>query len=128
MYRYHRTIASLALLSVLLRVLVPSGYMPSNVSEGWYLKLCHHGLTAEVVQILLGDHGHHHHHDHDSHSASTVDQCDLGSGYAGSALINTIDFLPSIFFASTLVLAFYLNSVLQTLVRLYNSRAPPFFF
>ena len=80
-----------------LRVFVPVGYMPSSVTEGWYLSLC--PGAEPVLTALLGaqDTGHHqHHHDHgagpdaDGGAVAMPEHCDLGSGFGGLYLIEAL--------------------------------------
>ena len=87
-----RILSYLLLGTLLLRVAVPVGLMPGDLSDGWYLQICPDGLSPAAMQVFMGDeHHHHHHHDHhqgeDSESANPV-FCDLGAGFA-SALIDS---------------------------------------
>lgn len=80
----HRALARAALLGVLLRIAVPAGFMPAEISGGWYLQLCPDGLSATVVAALLG-HAHHAHHEHDTADSGYL-QCELGGGLCGAML------------------------------------------
>lgn len=60
---------ALAVLALSLRVLVPGGYMPASVADGWYLQWCPDGVSVEVLEALFGQsaagdsaHAHHLHH------------------------------------------------------------------
>jgi len=64
-----------------LRVLVPAGLMPADMTDGWFLKLCPDGVSAEWMAGLNGDH-HHHHHEEDGAQDSS---CELGGGLGASA-------------------------------------------
>lgn len=67
------------------RLLVPAGYMPAALGEGWPIKLCHQGLPEH----LLGAHhdGHHQEHDqHDSGEQLLWEHCPFGA-LLGAALI-----------------------------------------
>ena len=88
-----RVLSYLLLGTLLLRVLVPAGFMPTDVSGGWYLEICPDGLTPAAMQVFMGDdHQYHHHHGHHNHADNAESAnpvfCDLGAGFA-SALIDT---------------------------------------
>jgi len=111
-------LARLALLGVALRLAVPAGYMPADLSDGWYLEWCPDGLPVAVTAALLG-HGHHHHDDGDD------GRCELGGGLSTTAVLE-----PPV--ASELVPALAEPAVWQIPLRpspaatkAYDSRAPP---
>jgi len=70
-----RLATHLLLLTFCVRALVPAGYMPGDLDDGWHLKLCPDGLTQSSFTGLLG-----HQHDHE-HSADSVSTCEL-SGFS----------------------------------------------
>ena len=80
-----RLLGAAALAALALRLVIPTGLMPSSVEDGWFLKLCPDDMPAEVMAALLGedDHHHHHHHHHggekDGVASVVYVQCDLGS-------------------------------------------------
>jgi hypothetical protein len=97
--KYRAGVVRLALLALLMRVLVPAGYMPVAVAGGWYLELCPDGIPVDTVAALFGESAHSHssttdHHDmsvpagmsmeasHDSHSSPTG-QPNAGQGHPG---------------------------------------------
>ncbi len=71
----------LALAAFGLRALVPVGFMPAAVGQGWFLQLCPQGMSEAAMAVLLGKQHHHHHHQTQgkAQSASPV-QCELGGG------------------------------------------------
>ncbi|MEQ8857466.1 MAG: hypothetical protein RIC56_02355 [Pseudomonadales bacterium] len=84
--------------ALLLRVLVPAGYMPAALADGWLLQLCPDGLPAATVQALLGPSHQHHEHHAPPHGApndlaaaddaiAVPDQCELG-GFAMAAIVD----------------------------------------
>ncbi|MEQ8914853.1 MAG: hypothetical protein RIE03_21405 [Pseudomonadales bacterium] len=82
---------------VLLRVLVPAGYMPAALAGGWFLQLCPDGLPVAAMQALLGEAHHHHHHHAPDNGASAggdavamPEQCQLGAGFAAAATVETL--------------------------------------
>ncbi len=124
-----RFLASLALLAMLLRIAVPSGYMPSALADGWYLKLCSDGISSSAMTALLGqeDHSHHHHHGGDTQSSGSeqaFDQCDLGSGFA-SALVLQENSLALGLFILVFIAGLLIAAPLPGRSRLYLARGPP---
>ena len=73
-----RLLFILAILSLSLHVIVPPGFMPANVNDGWHLSWCPDGMPDEVMYALFG-HAHHH---HGSDSKTSFSQCDLSGLYA----------------------------------------------
>lgn len=55
--RGHRSSRLLPLLlaALLLRTLIPGGFMPSSVNDGFFLALCPDGLLPEIYAALAGD-------------------------------------------------------------------------
>ena len=121
----HHLLARAALLGMLLRIAVPAGFMPDDVSGGWYLKLCPDGLPASVMAALLG-HAHHAHHAH--HDAAPDDgfqQCELGGGLSGSALVDPPTDLADASAPERFDVAFVFSARRPGAAIAYQSRAPP---
>lgn len=79
-----------AALTLLLRTLVPAGYMPAPLTNGWPVQICPDGLPLAAVEALLGQaHDHHHHGGHADAGNDTAmpEQCELGAGFAASAAV-----------------------------------------
>ncbi|MFK7915321.1 MAG: hypothetical protein AB8B93_15515 [Pseudomonadales bacterium] len=54
-------VLQISLLAVLLlRVLVPVGYMPAALADGWPVQLCPDGLSSAAMTALLGEQHQHH--------------------------------------------------------------------
>jgi hypothetical protein len=55
--RGHRSsrLFPLLLAALLLRTLIPGGFMPSSVNDGFFLALCPDGLLPEIYAALAGD-------------------------------------------------------------------------
>ena len=76
---FRRWAAGLALAGILVRALIPLGYMPGNVLDGEFMVLCPSGLPANVVHAL---HGH-----HDADAALELDRaCPIGGALQYAAL------------------------------------------
>jgi hypothetical protein len=120
--------------ALLLQALVPAGFMPVSVSDGWPLALCPDRLAPNAVQALLGERGgHHHHHGMSGATASEdgqpaspkVEQCELGAAAPGAGIpAHAVIELPE--FQS---LSDYARSDQQPRVQRqfssFRSRAPP---
>lgn len=73
--RQSRWMSRLAIILFVLQVSIPRGYMAADLDSGWYLKLCHQGLSAASMAVFVGEH--HHHHHGDNADATDARLCDL---------------------------------------------------
>ena len=89
-----RTLSLLAAISLTLHVLVPPGFMPTNLGDGWYLKWCPDGMSAEIMHALFG----HEHHAED-HQNQSYAQCDLSGLSADADPPATLASTDSVFFS-----------------------------
>ncbi len=124
---------ALAIFALCLRVLVPGGYMPANMADGWYLQWCPDGVPVEVLEILFASpeaspaHAHHHGApsptDEQAESGSYV-QCDASGSSADAQLASP---LPSILAGALAAAASPLRPAPPATARVvaYRSRAPP---
>ena len=128
--RSSRGLYTLALLSLTLHALVPSGFMPAPVDSGWFLKWCPEGLTTRQMQALFADKGHndHHHHHHSQDQADTKHQpfqlCDL-SGLSAEACLPQLAPLVDDGLAKHNRTSTPHNFYLPSTYTAYHSRAPP---
>jgi len=124
---HHRWIAGVALLALLLRVLVPAGYMPAALASGWYLSLCPHGMPNPAAVAALGHSMHHDHaqHGHDHDAAQGPDQCELGSGFALLAMVAAFASPVALAPVLAIVYTYALPFLARTHARFYDGRAPP---
>jgi len=115
---------TLMLLSVaiLLRAIIPVGYMPGSLQSGLLFELCPEGLPAELIQSLSG--GHQHHMADDAESAHSFEACAIGHLAVTAATASFADFLtePPVQTEATAVAAILFRTAP---VRAYSSRAPP---
>lgn len=121
-HRHMFKIRQLILLGLVLRVVVPVGFMPANLGDGWYLKLCPEGMSVNSMVALLGHHHHYHHHAHDEEAS--FDQCDLAgfSSLAALSANNTPEF--SILYVTPVAVIPVDRYDRDTLIS-YRPRAPP---
>ena len=120
-------LAKALLTAVLLRAIMPMGYMPGSLSDGLPFELCPEGLPASVLAVLKGQERHHHHLQPDDGAepqVSVYEQCDFGHlcTPAVTDFDSSVNSLPPVATA----VADNLATVLRLNPRLsYSPRAPP---
>ena len=120
----HSVFAMLAAIALLVRVAIPTGFMPSSMDDGWYLQLCPDGMPAHVMVALFGeDHSHHGQPDED-----TFFQCDYDSGVVGDAILDDILLLSSESAPTNLVAPGTRFLLPRSPAFGFRSRAPPHSF
>lgn len=110
----------LALAALLLRALIPLGYMPGNLLAGELAVLCPVGMPPAVMHAL-----HHGHHEADEDVVSTDQACPIGTALQPAWLPGewpTISLQPP---APNFTRAVKFDSHGETVVYGYRSRAPP---
>jgi hypothetical protein len=117
----HTVLSAFAALAMLIRVAVPTGFMPSNVDEGWFLQLCPDGMPAHVMVALFGEH-HLHHGDSDG---DTFFQCDYDGGVVGYALLDSNSHACAELDTENAVAAIAELRISRKTSLGYLSRAPP---
>jgi len=120
----HRAVTALAVAALLLRVVIPVGFMPSGIAGGWYLELCPDGLPRQVVVALFGEHYAHHGH-HGVGGGVSVYHCDYGGGAAGAWLLDHTVVPLGRFPAATLLFAPDEHRAAVSQWYGFRSRAPP---
>lgn len=65
-----------------LRALVPAGYMPGALDNGWHLQICPEGLNGHERAVLMGTAGSGPGHHHDNHHDAAYLDCELGGASA----------------------------------------------
>ena len=127
--RCRRALASVALLAIILRVLVPAGFMPAPLSDGWYLSLCPQGHSSAAVTALPDEGGHHLHHaiaESGKHSPQQMaEQCELGDAFAGAVILDAIVLAIASSYALALLFTILPAAPVRPIIRLYDSRGPP---
>lgn len=119
--RKYTVLSAFAAIAMLLRVAIPTGFMPSNIDDGWFLQLCPDGMPTHVMVALFGEH-HLHHGDSDG---DTFFQCDYDGGVVGDALLADTFLSCSVPSANTLVASITGFQTLKKPVLGFSSRAPP---
>jgi hypothetical protein len=106
--------------SLILRAIIPLGYMPGNILAGEFMVLCPSGLPAEVLRALQLTH-----HGHDKDVVDVDSSCPIGSALQPAWI--PIDDAPLPFvIPATNDVAYYQPIAIRLIVRReYDSRAPP---
>jgi len=71
--------------TLLLRAMIPAGFMPAAIGAGFPLQVCPSGLPDGALQRLAGAHANHDHNDHHGHQGHHAhhDQHGHGDGHDG---------------------------------------------
>jgi len=64
-------------LSVVVRMLIPTGYMPTAIGDGWPVTMCQHGMPHGMFS-----NPHHQHHADADETATLWDSCSFGAASA----------------------------------------------
>lgn len=115
-----RLLARLVLVGLVLRVAVPGGFMPADLDDGWFLKLCPDGMPMSVMMALLG-HDHHHHHD----DSTPYQQCDLGGGLADEDSLHSVEQLVASCLPASTQATIAQVFAPGTAASVFQARAPP---
>jgi len=126
---HKRVLQWLALSGVLLRILVPAGFMPADVGDGWYLKLCPDGMPASTMVALFGHHHHHHADGHadgqEEHFAADMLQCDLGGGLSADTVAYGVQLSVAVAATGIDETQPVAPATVRALPSAYHPRAPP---
>jgi hypothetical protein len=119
------TPALLLFAALLLRAVIPAGYMPAAAGSGLWFELCPEGVPAEFAEFLSVDIGHHHHGNADGENTGEDDhQCPVGhmllSAAAADSTSQSADLAPDLPPATISIYSF--TSTTRTH---YYSRGPP---
>ena len=108
--------------ALVLRAIVPVGYMPGSLDSGLLFEMCPDGMPAAMVQALGG------HHDHggsDEEAATqSLEHCPMGHLLTpGAGVSSVVAALPPPHKPVFLVAARQIVAIAPRIV--YSSRAPP---
>lgn len=123
--RHGRLAVVMLFASLVVRAMIPNGYMPGNLLAGEFMVLCPQGLPLPAAQALHHDHGAKNHGAENELSFDADRACPIGSALLAVAPP------PAVTFPETLAAGRYVPQdpvVLppQTLrILSYESRAPP---
>ena len=116
--RARRALLLLTYLSLACKLLIPAGYMPAAVSDGWPVKLCYSGLP-ENLSSHQGSH-----HEHNGEDDLGFEHCPLGALASTATLASDYTFDIS-YFSQDLSPATYFRFAIPATVVGFRSRAPP---
>lgn len=122
----HTRLKPLLLLSaaLLLRAIIPAGYMPAAAANGLLFEFCPEGVPAEFMQVLSGDSGHDHGHTGHSDTDGDDHHCPVGHLLLAAAAVD--DAPQTIVVPATLALATTSSYSYSSVTRSnYQSRGPP---
>jgi len=140
--RITATVTRLTLAALALRIVVPAGFMPASISDGWFIQLCPQGLSPAAMELLHPGHGQsdNDHSGHDDHhaqhggqpdggnphdeSAPDSNYCPLGSLYSAAAVPQSDDQGPILAVNAERPEEETLSAIVYRRTG-YQSRAPP---
>jgi hypothetical protein len=123
-------------------MVVPAGFMPGPVSDGWFIQLCPQGLSPAAMELLHPGHGQDHraHVSHDDHharhggqsddgkphddSTSGSNYCPLGSLYSAAAVPQSVEQGPMLAVTADRPEGETLTAIVYRRTG-YQARAPP---
>lgn len=114
-------LSAFAAIAMLLRVAIPTGFMPSSINDGWFLQLCPDGMPTHVMVALFGKH----HLHHGDSNGGTFFECDYDGGAIGDALLAQALLCCTAPVANTLVASNNEFRALKKRVLGFSARAPP---
>ncbi len=109
----------LVCLSLAIRALIPVGYMPAAIGDGWPVRACHNGLPHGLLDAHDG-----HHEASDEEHEALWDHCHFGVLSAVYNIENEYQFHIGDF-EQDLVPAVEESRIPATRVIIFRSRAPP---
>lgn len=112
-----------ALAAFLIRALIPVGFMPAPVSNGWPIVLCPTGLSDASIQTLLALHAHHSSGESGSNSEYS-ELCPLGM-QLGAAFLPVETLSLSVHLVARVVITPSTTTGMARHFFSYLSRAPP---
>ena len=116
--RTSRAVLIFTFVSLACKFLIPVGFMPAAISEGWPVRMCHTGLP----EGLFSHDGHR--HEHNSNDDLRLENCTLGASISAAAItIEHARQVPQFHEAPTTVDTARLS--IDTIVLVFRSRAPP---
>jgi len=121
--RKWRAFLTVTLAGVLLRAVIPAGYMPATPGKGLLFELCHNGLPVNFIAALDG-HGHHAGHGgHEEHSAAG--DCSIGHILSMAFIDESTTVEPAIHPSLGILISAPLQQLLRGYYGVYSARAPP---
>jgi hypothetical protein len=115
--RTSRTALLVTCVSLAFKFLIPVGYMPAAIGDGWPVRMCYSGLPASL-------NAHDDHHEHSKTDEQRWEQCSFGVLYSAVAITSEYA-LPALNLSEARTPAAYLWYLLDTNVFAFHSRAPP---
>jgi len=116
--RISRAVVLLTFVSLACKFLIPVGYMPAAISDGWPVRMCHSGLPEGLYSQ---DDDQHHHSETDD---ERWENCSLGIALSAIGITSEFAFhLP--YFDDDKIYFAFTQTTIDTTVVAFQSRAPP---
>lgn len=116
--RTRRVLLLLTCASLACRFLIPVGYMPAAIGEGWPVRMCFSGLPANLFPHT-GDH-----HEHNKTDDVRWENCPLGALFSAVAISTDYQLQVAYLRAAPMPVTYAWHSIDTTVVA-FRSRAPP---
>ncbi len=112
--------------ALLLRAVIPAGYMPAAAGSGLLFEFCPEGIPAEFMQVLAGGAETQHGHDHGGHDEADNDDhhCPIGHLLLSAAAVDDSWQIETAAAVST-PLAISVYTYASVSRTAYHSRGPP---
>lgn len=122
----HTSLTPLLMLSaaLLLRAVIPAGYMPAAAGSGLLFEFCPEGVPSEFMQVLSGDTAHDHGHSGHSDHSSDTHHCPVGHLLLSAAAVDDAP-QPIVVPATVPVTTTSTYSYSSVSRSNYHSRGPP---
>jgi hypothetical protein len=110
--------------ALLLRAVIPAGYMPAAAGSGLLFELCPLGIPVEMAQVLAGEAGHHHGHADIGDSGTDEHQCQVGHMLLSAAAVDNA-WQPDLAAPALALSTVATYSYKKVSRKHYHSRGPP---
>lgn len=116
--RISRTVLFITCVSLACKFLIPVGYMPAPIGDGWPVRMCHTGLPASLIAHDDS------HHQHSQAGDLRWEQCSFGALFSADSVVNEYA-LQELNPGEAPVLSTYNRHSIDTTIVAFHSRAPP---
>jgi hypothetical protein len=110
--------------ALLLRAVIPAGYMPANAGSGLLFEFCPEGVPAEFMRIVGGNSNHHHSHAHHGESVGDDHHCPVGHLLLSAAAVDD-NWQMDARITASIPVAVFSDSYESASRTHYRSRGPP---
>jgi hypothetical protein len=115
--RIRRAVYLITCVSLAFKFLIPVGYMPAPIGDGWPVRMCFTGLPASLV-------AHDDHHEHSKTDELQWESCSFAVFFSAYAITSDYASQELILSQAPLTTTYVRHST-DTTVFAFHSRAPP---